>query len=116
MTKKGNSLREQVLDFVEAFVHENGYPPTYDEIRESVGLSSKSHVDYYLGLLEHDGLLERAPRTPRGLRLVGSAANTFDVAVEGAIAAGQPLQLGDRPGTRSDSPPTLPIRGSRCLH
>jgi len=100
MTKKGNGWREQILSFVEAFVHENGYPPTYDEIRESVGLSSKSHVDYYLDLLEGDGFIERSPRTPRGLRLVGSPPNTFDVAVEGVIAAGLPLQLGDKPGDK----------------
>jgi repressor LexA len=74
-------------------VESNGYPPTYDEIMASVGLSSKSHVDYYLDALEAAGLIERKPRTPRGLRLVGQAHGTFPVPVGGYIAAGQPIEL-----------------------
>jgi repressor LexA len=93
------SLRDRVLEFVEAFLAENGYPPTYDEIKAAVGLSSKSHVNYYLQALEKEGLIERTPHTPRGLRLVGIAPATFEVQVEGTISAGQPLGLADRPGS-----------------
>lgn len=67
------NYRSEVLGFVESFVKDNGYPPTLDEIRESVGLCSKSHVGYYLNALEEEGLVKRQPRTPRGLRLVGSS-------------------------------------------
>jgi repressor LexA len=67
------NYRSEVLGFVERFVEDNGYPPTLDEIRDSVGLCSKSHVGYYLDGLEEEGLIERKPRTPRGLRLVGSS-------------------------------------------
>jgi repressor LexA len=97
MGKQQRCVRDQVLEFVESFLDRNGYPPTYDEIRESVGLSSKSHVDYYLQSLEEEGLIERRPRTPRGLRLVGLAPSTFEVQVEGTIAAGQPLGLANAP-------------------
>jgi repressor LexA len=86
-------FRQSVLNFVRGFMDEQGYPPTYDEIREAVGLSSKSHVDYYLGALEEEGLIERKPRTPRGLRLVGLAPRTFEVTLAGDIAAGEPLDL-----------------------
>ncbi|MGD2206858.1 MAG: transcriptional repressor LexA [Anaerolineae bacterium] len=95
--QRGN-LRDEVFEFVEAFLVENGYPPTYDEIREAVGLSSKSHVNYYLDILENDGLIERTPHTPRGLRLAGATPSTFEISVEGTIAAGQPIELADRPG------------------
>ena len=95
MGKQKNQLQEQVFEFVETHINLNGYPPTYDEIRKAIGLSSKSHVDYYLQALEEDGLIERTPRTPRGLRLVGLAPSTFDVQVEGTIAAGQPIELAD---------------------
>ncbi len=98
MVSQRQDFRREVLRFVEGFVKENGYPPTYDEIRESVGLSSKSHVDYYLDALEEDGLIERSPRTPRGLRLVGLAPATFEIKVEGSIAAGSPVELADQPG------------------
>jgi repressor LexA len=100
-------LREDVLEYVVAFVGDNGYPPTYDEIREAVGLSSKSHVDYYLHALEEDGLIERTPRTPRGLRLVGLAPGTFEVRVEGTIAAGQPIELADGPDVQIELTPDI---------
>jgi repressor LexA len=73
MANVRKNYRSEVLGFVESFVEYNGYPPTLDEIRESVGLCSKSHVGYYLDALEEEGLVERKPRTPRGLRLVGSS-------------------------------------------
>jgi len=98
MNKPQTSPRDRVLKFVESYVSENCYPPTFDEIKVAVGLSSKSHVDYYLRSLEEDGMIERTPHTPRGLRLIGRAKETFEVKVEGSIAAGQPLELADEPG------------------
>lgn len=95
MDRKRRNRRAKVLEFVEAYLAENSYPPTYDEIREAVGLSSKSHVDYYLVALEEEGLIERTPHTPRGLRLVGLAPSTFEVKVEGSIAAGHPIEVLD---------------------
>jgi repressor LexA len=63
--------RRDVLRFVTGFVYDNGYGPTCDEISAAVGLSSKSHAAYYLGILERDGLVERKPYSPRGLRVTG---------------------------------------------
>jgi SOS-response transcriptional repressor LexA len=61
--------RSEVLDFVERFWDSHGYAPTFDEIRRATGLSSKSHVLYYLGVLERDGLVERRSiNSPRGVR------------------------------------------------
>jgi repressor LexA len=90
--------RGRVLAFVKEYLDSYGYPPTYDEIREAAGLSSKSHVDYYLEALEREGLIERTPNTPRGLRLVDLDPTTFEVGVEGTIAAGEPLALADSDG------------------
>jgi repressor LexA len=67
-----------VLRFVNGFFHENGYGPTYDEIRAAVGLCSKSHASYYLGILERDGLVERKPYSPRGLRVTGLPQHAGD--------------------------------------
>ena len=77
MGVQGHDLCGEVLRFVGDFVRDNGYAPTYDEIRASVGLSSKSHVKYYLTLLEGEGLIERTPRAPRSLRLVGPPVGTI---------------------------------------
>jgi repressor LexA len=95
---KRKNRRGRVLAFVREYLDNYGYPPTYDEIREAAGLSSKSHVDYYLEALEREGLIERTPNTPRGLRLVDLEPATFEVGVEGTIAAGEPLELADGDG------------------
>jgi repressor LexA len=96
MGKHRKDLRSQVMAFVESFLDEQGYPPTNEEIKEALGLSGKSHVKYYLDALEEEGLILRKPRTPRGLRVLGRAQGTFQVPIEGKIAAGSPLDLGQR--------------------
>lgn len=107
MAKQRRDFRSEVLGFLHSYVAENGYPPTFDEIKQSVGLSSKSHVRYYLDALVQDGLIERMPRTPRGLRLVGLSPGTFEVEVEGYIAAGQPLGLADGLGIELELTPDI---------
>lgn len=107
MSKQKKRFRDQVLAYVTAYVKENQYPPTFDEIRIAVGLSSKSHVDYYLRGLEKDGHIERIPHTPRGLRLVAPVAEPFEVKVEGTIAAGQPLELADGMEQRFEITPDI---------
>ena len=62
----------EVLDYLQEYLVDNGYAPTQEEIREAIGLSSRSHAAYYLGALERKGLVVRTPRSPRGLRLVGA--------------------------------------------
>ena len=62
-----------MLAFIENFLEEKGYPPTYEEIRAGLNFSTKSLVNYHLEALENAALLSRVPNTPRGLRLPGSA-------------------------------------------
>ena len=76
MSKGQRDLRQEVLGFVVRFCEDNGYAPTCDEIRESLGMSSKSHAGYYLFALENVGFTERKPRTPRGLRVVDASLIT----------------------------------------
>ena len=82
-----------MLAFIEGFVRENGYPPTYEEIRVALGISTKSLVNHHLDALEAAGRLSRAPNTPRGIRL--SRNDTFRVPRMGQIAAGLPISFGD---------------------
>jgi repressor LexA len=85
--------QRRILAFIEAFVAENGYPPTYEEIRVALGISTKSLVNHHLDALEGAGCLTRMPNTPRGIRLLRS--RTFRVPRLGKIAAGLPISVGD---------------------
>jgi repressor LexA len=70
MGMRQQQRQKDVFDFVRSFLEENGFPPTYEEIRLAVGLSSRSHVHYYLCDLEQSGLIKRSARSPRSLRPV----------------------------------------------
>ncbi len=95
-----NKRQRKVLDFIYEFVEENGYPPTHEEIQFEVGLSSKSHVHFYLRALEREGYIERAPNIPRGIRLTDKFARSrfagvIKVPFLGQIAAGEPISFSD---------------------
>lgn len=107
MSGERKNYRLEILDFIREFMNENGYAPSFEEIQESVGLSSKSHVDYYLRALEQEGRIRRKARTPRGLRLTRLDRPTFSVRLRGAIAAGQPLELADEPGSEIELTPDI---------
>jgi repressor LexA len=93
------TVRQQaILDFIETFIIDNRYPPTYEEIRRGVGLSTKSLVNHHLTALEAAGYLERDRLTPRGLRLRREPrpanqpeTEIFAVPVVGSVAAGLPV-------------------------
>ena len=61
--------QREMLAFIEDFVDKHGYPPTYEEIRVGLAISTKSLVNYHLDALQNAELLTRAPNTPRGIRL-----------------------------------------------
>ena len=63
--------QREMLAFIEDFVDKHGYPPTYEEIRVGLDISTKSLVNYHLDALQSAELLTRAPNTPRGIRLTG---------------------------------------------
>ena len=78
-----------VLSFIETFIASNRYPPTYEEIRRGLGLSTKSLVNHHLNALEEAGVIERDRLTSRGLRLAGQSVHR--VPVVGSIVAGLPV-------------------------
>lgn len=72
--KPGLSERQKsVLNAVEAFYRENGYPPTIREICEAADISSTSVADYYIKQLVEKGYIERGENISRGLRIIRSA-------------------------------------------
>jgi len=64
-----SAIQREMLAFIKDFVAKHGYPPTHEEIRVGLDISTKSLVNYHLAALQEAELLSRAPNTPRGLRL-----------------------------------------------
>lgn len=73
MARKRKGLGERhkkILDVLERFADQNGYPPSIREIGSSTNITSTSVVNYYLDQLEEDGYIERDRNVSRGVRLL----------------------------------------------
>jgi repressor LexA len=103
--RKGLSERhKKILDVLERYQGENGYPPSIREIGKQTGISSTSVVNYYLNQLEEEGYIERDRKISRGVRLVKGITKAADavreaiedlikVPVVGRIVAGSPMPV-----------------------
>lgn len=60
-----------VYEFLVEYFEKNGYAPTYKEIADGVGLSSKASVIEKLQSLEVLGKIVVKPKSPRAIKLVG---------------------------------------------
>jgi len=68
---KGLSERQKkILEILEKFQIQYGYPPSIREICDKTGISSTSVVNYYLEQLEEMGYIERDRRVSRGVRVL----------------------------------------------
>lgn len=70
-----------VLQFIEGFILENGFPPSLREIMTGMEISSTSVVSYSVRRLEYKGILELQPNTSRGIRLLASSYREPDDAL-----------------------------------
>ncbi|MDF2987071.1 MAG: regulatory protein LexA [Eubacterium sp.] len=109
MAKKNSSKQQEILDYVNKCVYENGYPPSVREICAAVGFKSTSTVHAYLQKLTDNGVLQKDPTKPRAIKILNNsnkpvkAAKTstgenyytsremIEVPIVGKVAAGQPI-------------------------
>lgn len=101
----------EILEFIQEYLDDNGYPPTVRDIGAAVGLTSSSTVHAHLANLEKAGAIRRDPTKPRALEILSDtgrsvadatrrAARRVSDAVDnatsglpliGAVAAGGPI-------------------------
>jgi repressor LexA len=107
MARKKAGLGERhkrILQFLEKFQAENGYPPSIREIGENTSITSTSVVNYYLNQLEEMNYIERESNVSRGIRLIRTfegnlikvaqtISDMFTVPVIGRIVAGEPVPV-----------------------
>ena len=94
--RKLSDRQQAILEFVEEYTADHGYPPSIREIGQAVGISSTSVVDYNLRALERGGKIFRDREVSRGLRTVSSAMAArpllVNIPIVGRIAAGEPIE------------------------
>lgn len=80
MARKKGELGERhkkILDVLERYRKEIGYPPSIREIGKEADISSTSVVNYYLNQLEDWNYIERDRKISRGVRLMNPVAKAI---------------------------------------
>ena len=89
MPRTSNKAQE-IVEFVNRFIQENGYSPSVREIGEGVGLRSTASVSYHLQALQDKGLLQ-APGAKGRKRAIVGTARQGQIPILGVVTAGIPI-------------------------
>ena len=96
--------QKDLLILIDRKIKAVGVPPSYDEMKDALGLASKSGIHRLITALEERGFIRRLPNKARALEVIKlpedyraaseapTAANdTYEVPFVGKIAAGNPI-------------------------
>jgi len=116
---RSSNKAEMILDYVNRFVHENGYSPSVREIGAAVGLRSTASVSYHLQQLQEKGFLQ-SPGAKGRKRALVTGVRPGQIPVVGVVTAGIPiLAMENQEGTISwDGDPScfaLRVRGESMI-
>ena len=100
-----------LFQFVRKYTEENGYAPSFDEMKDFMGLKSKSGIHRLLKELESQNILIRQPYQTRGLSLPKaqeiSNHDVVDIPLYGKIAAGLPIEAVADPNEKVAVPSSM---------
>ena len=88
MARQKEEKLRQVLEYIQHYVAENGYPPSVREVGKSVGIKSTATVYTYISALRDKGFLNKADNKKRAVSLKSNAVN---IPLIGTVTAGQPI-------------------------
>jgi repressor LexA len=87
MTKGLTSRQTQVLEFINQYLEDHGYPPTVREVAGHFGFRSPRAAHDHMKALERKGHLRSKKGMPRTLEVLRSRG----IPVLGRVAAGEPM-------------------------
>lgn len=82
--------QQRILEFINSFVDENGYPPTVREICAAVDLKSTATVSYHLSELKRLGKIQAESNKRRAISLTDQPKGGR-IPVVGVVTAGYPI-------------------------
>lgn len=74
MSRIPTTRHYEVLDAIRAYKNDHGFSPSMRNLMAMTGISSTSVINYYLGLLEAEGLIRRSSGISRSIEVVGGTA------------------------------------------
>ena len=76
MAERSTKRQKKLLDYVDAFIQEHGYGPSYREIMNAIGYKSVSTVAIHIDGLITKGFLRKTDNSARSLEVVTTNATT----------------------------------------
>lgn len=70
--------QHQLLSFIDNHLNTDGVPPSYDEMKDALGLKSKSGIHRLITGLEERGFIRRLPHKARALEVLKRPQNMID--------------------------------------
>jgi len=89
--------QKEILDYIGAFIEDQGYAPSFEEIAEAFGYASLATVHEHLSNLERKGYIRKSYNESRSLELVSQngSAPAIELPLLGSVAAGLPIEAID---------------------
>ncbi len=89
--------QKKLLDYIKAYYKNKDLFPTFDEMKDSLNIKSKSGIYKLLSSLEDKGFIKKKPHKARALELTNIKNNIInsdktDLPFLGRIAAGNPIE------------------------
>ena len=117
--------QKELLDYLTAHAEKSEVSPSFDEMRDALGLASKSGIHRLVSGLEERGYIRRLANRARAIeilkpvtsaaadlgRSVAAAADAVSLPLLGKIAAGTPIEALSDPSYQLEVPASMLGRG-----
>ena len=96
MNKEATKRQKELLEVIYRYFKDTGYPPTFEKMRENLGVSSKQSILDLLRKLEIGGLIRREEATARSITILPLGYRALGqpslVPFLGVVSAGAPIE------------------------
>ena len=112
--------QSELLEYLTTHLSINDVPPSFDEMRDALGLASKSGIHRLVSGLEERGYIRRLPNRARAIEIlrpagepsaiasaVAAAADIISLPMLGRIAAGTPIEALSDPTQQLEIPASM---------
>lgn len=112
--------QSELLEYLTTHLSINDVPPSFDEMRDALGLASKSGIHRLVSGLEERGYIRRLPNRARAIEIlrpagepsaiasaVAAAADIISLPMLGRIAAGTPIEALSDPTRQLEIPASM---------
>ncbi|MFC1599030.1 transcriptional repressor LexA [Patescibacteria group bacterium] len=93
MSENLTKRQKEILDFINDFIDDHGYAPSYREIGQNFNLSSSATVAEHVQTLQNKGYLKTETNEARSIEVIDDEqAEAIFLSLAGLITAGQPIE------------------------